>query len=207
MFHPPASLLGLPPELRVRIFELLFSRHLARGVWTAFHIYTMAQNYYPIHFNPILMDNYLGILRTCRQIYNESMDVLYQDLDVTFCFSAEKKNCNTMLRPLARPSGLTNEMDLWRWVRRATFHITMEPADDDALVMLQRLELLRKSSLSAGSDLKELKIVLATAEDEAVPRYFAMLTCVLSQWKVAKGGKVHVTVSSHADVLNGRPAE
>lgn len=71
------SLLGITPELRFEIYRQLFHDYLKGDFMTIFEIHRIALNTHPYTDKRTTKDKNLGILRVCKSIYEESVDILF----------------------------------------------------------------------------------------------------------------------------------
>lgn len=84
--HSRTSLLGIPPELRIRIYEyIFFDGKQDCDFWGLFHLYT---NLYDVarpsldeSTAPPPYSNDLGILGSCKQLHREASQILYADAE------------------------------------------------------------------------------------------------------------------------------
>ncbi|KAI0008126.1 hypothetical protein F4779DRAFT_462957 [Xylariaceae sp. FL0662B] len=84
--RPELSLIGIPLELRIKIFEHLFAdliEELSDNLFAAFQVYDNAYNYTASY-----MESHVGrtgltpILYTCKQIHAEALSILCEQADI-----------------------------------------------------------------------------------------------------------------------------
>ena len=180
MSSSDVSFLGIPPELRLKIYECLFHNYFKNDHWAVLHIYTNLYQYMPgLPINSARPES-LGILRTCRQINEEASEVLYSIVEINVCIMATKK---PDYHPHLPPIGRLEEVHFWRFVRNLGIGVMLEKGRENKRVVLGRLAKLMKA-LENGKHLKRLSIVFMTAEDEGLPRWHLEVVEALKQMRV-----------------------
>lgn len=194
--RPEATLLGLSSEIRIQIFTHLFHKYYSRDFMTIFHIYTRAYNLRPFSHHTVSGDNYLGILRVCRLIHEEAMEVLYSDLSVTACVFGVVPGMTSASEPLETRwdliCGRPETMGLWQFVQRLDLCAFMSPGKRNGLLVVERLRTFVNVALQGGIRLKKLRVMLVSEEDRGMPKYLGEVLEVLRELRVE--GKVRVVI-------------
>lgn len=154
--YPRASLLGLPAELRSRIWEQLFEGHSAMRTWLLVTIdgkaciRTKARSH---TLEPTRRE--LGLFRTCRTIYEETAAMFYHacaiEYEVPNDATSDGGSCSDVL--------LSDMKGLWRFVGDLNLHIVIW----EQLRSLHSLDEFVMESLDRGEHLQRLTIDLVTA--------------------------------------------
>lgn len=184
---PQASLLGLPPELRLHIYEALLLLLSYQEPWVVYHIH---RHVYNVTMPAYLLDKEkgpgsLGIFRTCNQVYEEASKFLWDSTRVTVCvrppFAKAWSDSSISL-------GVTENVRLWSFLKKLNFVVEPEHKIDKN-GYLDRLSAFVEA-IECGCRLRELVLVLQPPDEHGLPDYIGEIIEVLSGLKV--NGTVNV---------------
>ncbi len=194
-----ATLLGLSAELRLDILRQVFHHYLATDIMTVFHIHTNAYNMRPFSYHYCPKDNYLGILRTCKRLHEEGMELLYAQIEVLACVKGygASGNLEPLESNLVGCAGPPRQMSLWKYIKSLTLCVFMPPERRNGPLILQRLKDFMENAVECGRNLHHLKIMLLADDDEPMPRYLDQVLSALQALRVRRGGHVSVTMEYH----------
>ena len=91
--HKRTSFLGLPPEFHTNIYKNVLEDFLHEDVWTVFHLYNNLYNKLPGSNGTLgSCENRVSIVRTCRLVYREAIEVLYSQVEIVVRIMDLKKS-------------------------------------------------------------------------------------------------------------------
>ncbi|GAB1729342.1 hypothetical protein NU195Hw_g5487t1 [Hortaea werneckii] len=157
----PTALQSLPAELRVRIYDYIFTNHSS---WILLHIYHDVYNLdLPIFLN-LPPPGSLGVMRTCRQLYEETSAHLYGSTNVSVCLRASSGRAHLRSSSCL---GTIDQVRFWPFISHLTLTLELLPKMD-ANVFTSRLTCLLKA-IRHGQNLKTVVIRLSSDEDDRMP--------------------------------------
>ena len=185
-----ASLMGVPAEIRLKIYENFFDDHLHGDLRTVFQLYNNLYDYTTFSA-PSRSNSHLGILRTCRAIHHEATDCLYSKVKIIVCVMGMKMPYHF---PRRSPIGRPENIGFWRSVRRLELNIFLETGCHNKRVVLERIHRLAEQALENGRHLKKLRVVISSPEDEALPYWYEDVVDALKVLKVRGDVRVRFDV-------------
>ncbi|TKA32775.1 hypothetical protein B0A50_01000 [Salinomyces thailandicus] len=182
-----ATLLGLPPELRLHIYNHIFGPIVP---WITLHIH---KHVYCLDSPTYLIgqgNGSLSILRTSRHLYEEAAAYLYESTEISICLRAPLARAWS---DSSRSLGHIEDVRFWPFVTHCTLTIELR-GQMDAVVVLERLGRLLEA-LGHGKHLRELKVVLSCRDDDAVPECFENIVDTVSTLRISGKARVGFTDS------------
>ncbi|KAK3711579.1 hypothetical protein LTR37_009570 [Vermiconidia calcicola] len=190
---------GISTELRLLIFESLFERSLKTWRLARFSIFNHAYEVLSSYSPERRPDNYLGILRTCKQFHDEAGAVLYHNRIFLVCIMGLKVP-HMLYTPNPRPTGRPETMQMWRFVRDLTLDPLLEPGRGNKAVVLERAVRFPRA-IEFGRYLKRFHVVFTGAEDEALPGWVNEVAELLKSLRVK--GEVDVSIDGGDEEQEG----
>lgn len=157
----PPSLQSLPAELRVRIYDYIFTNH---SPWILLHIYHDVYNLdLPIYLT-LPPPGSLGLMRTCRQLERETSAHLYGSIDVSVCLRASSARAHLRSSSCL---GSIDQVRFWPFISHLTLTLELLPKMDAAAFMTRLTSFL--GAIHHGENLKTVVIRLSSDEDDRMP--------------------------------------
>lgn len=136
----------------------------------------------------------LGIMRTCKQIYEEASTSLYASAKITACIRPPVAKAWWLKQSISL--GLVQNVFLWRFVRDLELTVELDRKADVHTYLARISGFIQ--AMDRGKKLRKLKLVMQFREDEAMPVYTEQVIEVLTQFQVAIG-EVTVYINSESD--------
>ncbi|KAI7199541.1 hypothetical protein KC316_g2125 [Hortaea werneckii] len=162
LYHTnPTTLQSLPAELRVRIYDYLFTNH---SPWILLHIYHDVYNLdLPIYLN-LPPPGSLGLMRTCQQLERETSAHLYGSTNVSVCLRASSARAHLRSSSCL---GTIDQVRFWPFISHLTLTLELLPKMD-ADAFITRLTCFLRA-IRHGENLKTVVIRLSSDEDDRMP--------------------------------------
>ncbi|KAI6833042.1 hypothetical protein KC332_g6443 [Hortaea werneckii] len=157
----PTTLQSLPAELRVRIYDYIFTNH---SPWILLHIYHDVYNLdLPIYLN-LPPPGSLGVMRTSQQLYEETSAHLYGSTNVSVCLRASTARAHLKSSSCL---GTIDQVRFWPFISHLTLTLELLPRMDPD-VFIKRLTCFLRA-IRHGENLKTVVIRLSSDEDDRMP--------------------------------------
>ncbi|KAI7280907.1 hypothetical protein KC345_g4439 [Hortaea werneckii] len=184
------TLQSLPAELRVRIYDYIFTNH---SPWILLHIYRDVYNLdLPIYLN-LPPPGSLAIMRTSQQLYEETSAHLYGSVNVSVCLRASSGRAHLRSSSCL---GTLDQVRFWPFISHLTLTLELLPKMDADIFTTRLTCFLR--AIRHGENLKTVVIRLSSDEEDRMPDCFDEIVKALCTGLSVRG-QVDVTFDYDAD--------
>ncbi|KAI7510296.1 hypothetical protein KC347_g4464 [Hortaea werneckii] len=157
----PTTLQSLPAELRVRIYDYIFTNH---SPWILLHIYHNVYNLdLPIYLN-LPPPGRVGLMRTSQQLYEETSSHLYGSTNVSVCLRASTARAHLRSSSCL---GTIDQVRFWPFISHLTLTLELLPKMDPDAFVTRLTGFL--GAIHHGKNLKTIVIRLSSDEDDRMP--------------------------------------
>ncbi|RMY45476.1 hypothetical protein D0863_16035 [Hortaea werneckii] len=157
----PTTLQSLPAELRVRIYDYIFTNH---SPWILLHIYHNVYNLdLPIYLN-LPPPGSLGLMRACQQLERETSAHLYGSINVSVCLRASSARAHLRSSSCL---GTIDQVRFWPFISHLTLTLELLPKMDADAFMTRLTSFLR--AINHGENLKTVVIRLSSDDEDRMP--------------------------------------
>lgn len=171
-------------------------RYLTPDGFAVYHLYDNL--YHGWSSNPFQAANkYLNVLISCRQLYAEAAELLYDQAYITVCVMGSR---NPKRNPRGRSRGQPEVMRMWRFVKNLRLEIFVEKGSENKHVILERVKKFAGEVVNYGRHLRKLQIAFVTAEDQGLPRHFEDVVEALTVFNVSGEVEVFIADDEYEDV-------